>query len=234
MHLHVGLLPVATVCPGCFPNALGARIRLRGLGCSLGIDPWRDPARAKTPFEYGVCRAELQGHTGRLSCVETTDERVVDAELVAGENRLLVSQLGPKLNPSGTGSLGRIEQRPIGISFERIDLFVQCLRYLPVFEVQLETEPHGARRIVRVDEVAESAQVDPVATEIGLVNVDVAMAQDFVRVAEGRIPDFPVTRSHPPASWPSAANSSICRTYRKTAGEESRRRSPVANRWMRP
>ena len=50
----------------------------------------------------------------------------------------------------------------------------------------------------------------------------------------GRIPDVPVTRSHPPASWPSAANSSICRTYRKTAGEESRRRSPVANRWMRP
>ena len=29
--------------------------------------------------------------------------------------------------------------------------------------------------------------------------------------ANGRIPDFPVTRSHPPASWPSAANSSICR-----------------------
>ncbi len=53
-------------------------------------------------------------------------------------------------------------------------------------------------------------------------------------VSSGRIPDFPVTRSHPPASWPSAANSSICRTYRKTAGEESRRRSPVANRWMRP
>ena len=52
--------------------------------------------------------------------------------------------------------------------------------------------------------------------------------------AIGRIPDFPVTRSHPPASWPSAANSSICRTYRKTAGEESRRRSPAANRWMRP
>ena len=54
------------------------------------------------------------------------------------------------------------------------------------------------------------------------------------RGTRGRIPDFPVTRSHPPASWPSAANSSICRTYRKTAGEESRRRSPVANRWMRP
>ena len=54
------------------------------------------------------------------------------------------------------------------------------------------------------------------------------------RTCRGRIPDFPVTRSHPPASWPSAANSSICRTYRKTAGEESRRRSPVANRWMRP
>ena len=53
-------------------------------------------------------------------------------------------------------------------------------------------------------------------------------------LSNGRIPDFPVTRSHPPASWPSAANSSICRTYRKTAGEESRRRSPVANRWMRP
>ena len=53
-------------------------------------------------------------------------------------------------------------------------------------------------------------------------------------VRSGRIPDVPVTRSHPPASWPSAANSSICRTYRKTAGEESRRRSPVANRWMRP
>ena len=56
----------------------------------------------------------------------------------------------------------------------------------------------------------------------------------FSLTADGRIPDFPVTRSHPPASWPSAANSSICRTYRKTAGEESRRRSPVANRWMRP
>ena len=58
--------------------------------------------------------------------------------------------------------------------------------------------------------------------------------QDDGAVTGGRIPDFPVTRSHPPASWPSAANSSICRTYRKTAGEESRRRSPVANRWMRP
>ena len=56
----------------------------------------------------------------------------------------------------------------------------------------------------------------------------------FTTDLRGRIPDFPVTRSHPPASWPSAANSSICRTYRKTAGEESRRRSPVANRWMRP
>ena len=55
-----------------------------------------------------------------------------------------------------------------------------------------------------------------------------------ILAGKGRIPDFPVTRSHPPASWPSAANSSICRTYRKTAGEESRRRSPVANRWMRP
>ena len=57
---------------------------------------------------------------------------------------------------------------------------------------------------------------------------------ELLEKGEGRIPDFPVTRSHPPASWPSAANSSICRTYRKTAGEESRRRSPVANRWMRP
>ena len=42
----------------------------------------------------------------------------------------------------------------------------------------------------------------------------------------GRIPDFPVTRSHPPASWPSAANSSICRTYRKTAGEQAGRLHP--------
>ena len=57
---------------------------------------------------------------------------------------------------------------------------------------------------------------------------------ELLEKGEGRIPDFPVTCSHPPASWPSAANSSICRTYRKTAGEESRRRSPVANRWMRP
>ena len=66
----------------------------------------------------------------------------------------------------------------------------------------------------------------------GFLN-DVAVGADGT-VYVGRIPDFPVTRSHPPASWPSAANSSICRTYRKTAGEESRRRSPVANRWMRP
>ena len=62
----------------------------------------------------------------------------------------------------------------------------------------------------------------------------VAIQRRDVQLFQGRIPDFPVTRSHPPASWPSAANSSICRTYRKTAGEESRRRSPVANRWMRP
>ena len=61
-----------------------------------------------------------------------------------------------------------------------------------------------------------------------------AWSGSTVSTDDGRIPDFPVTRSHPPASWPSAANSSICRTYRKTAGEESRRRSPVANRWMRP
>ena len=61
-----------------------------------------------------------------------------------------------------------------------------------------------------------------------------SLALDKFLNYNGRIPDFPVTRSHPPASWPSAANSSICRTYRKTAGEESRRRSPVANRWMRP
>ncbi len=59
-------------------------------------------------------------------------------------------------------------------------------------------------------------------------------ADEQETIVLGRIPDFPVTRSHPPASWPSAANRSICRTYRKTAGEESRRRSPVANRWMRP
>ena len=50
------------------------------------------------------------------------------------------------------------------------------------------------------------------------------------KTGEGRIPDFPVTRSHPLASWPSAANSSIGRTYRKTVGEESLQRSPVASR----
>ena len=66
----------------------------------------------------------------------------------------------------------------------------------------------------------------------GLHRLDAAL--NLLPERYGRIPDFPVTRSHPPASWPSAANSSICRTYRKTAGEESRRRSPVANRWMRP
>ena len=72
------------------------------------------------------------------------------------------------------------------------------------------------------------------ASEVtGLVYThDIREIRDMI--SDGRIPDFPVTRSHPPASWPSAANSSICRTYRKTAGEESRRRSPAANRWMRP
>ena len=76
---------------------------------------------------------------------------------------------------------------------------------------------YGAEGIQRLDMLLESAGIDGAR-----------------RHRIGRIPDFPVTRSHPPASWPSAANSSICRTYRKTAGEESRRRSPVANRWMRP
>ena len=85
----------------------------------------------------------------------------------------------------------------------------------------------AAERIVVIDE------------DLGLSGASAAERTGFQRIVAdvglgGRIPDFPVTRSHPPASWPSAANSSICRTYRKTAGEESRRRSPVANRWMRP
>ena len=67
-----------------------------------------------------------------------------------------------------------------------------------------------------------------------ILHADVRLERFRLHRQYGRIPDVPVTRSHPPASWPSAANSSICRTYRKTAGEESRRRSPVANRWMRP
>ena len=84
--------------------------------------------------------------------------------------------------------------------------------------------------IVEKDAAVELLKL--VETRLGLPmpeNTTVTETRD-----KGRIPDFPVTRSHPPASWPSAANSSICRTYRKTAGEESRRRSPVANRWMRP
>ena len=81
---------------------------------------------------------------------------------------------------------------------------------------------------------ASPVPVDVLSTA-DLIGQGAVNLQDQLRtVVPGRIPDFPVTRSHPPASWPSAANSSICRTYRKTAGEESRRRSPVANRWMRP
>ena len=98
-------------------------------------------------------------------------------------------------------------------------------------------------RNITVD--GEAALAVDTAEELGraLVTGRYVVASDAVRAeygltdtdnSDGRIPDFPVTRSHPPASWPSAANSSICRTYRKTAGEESRRRSPVANRWMRP
>ena len=89
------------------------------------------------------------------------------------------------------------------------------------------------------DQVAVEDRARRCATDEALRRLVKACAGDWERArraldAAGRIPDFPVTRSHPAASWPSAANSSICRTYRKTAGEESRRRSPVANRWMRP
>ena len=90
----------------------------------------------------------------------------------------------------------------------------------------VEVAPWQRDRIPRVLAVSRS--------ELGTPGTRRTMEVRDVEGRSGRIPDFPVTRSHPPASWPSAANSSICRTYRKTAGEESRRRSPVANRWMRP
>ena len=51
-------------------------------------------------------------------------------------------------------------------------------------------------------------------TALGLIAVTgVGFGLSFFNVTSmERIPDFPVTRSHPLASWPSAANSSICRT----------------------
>ena len=115
---------------------------------------------------------------------------------------------------------------------------------LPVADAGAQTVGLGLVQ-TSVSEGAGSADVTVTATlsssQSGSTTVTLSLAgtatsADYTVAGSlpGRIPDFPVTRSHPPASWPSAANSSICRTYRKTAGEESRRRSPVANRWMRP
>ena len=96
-------------------------------------------------------------------------------------------------------------------------------------------DPHAARPVPHptADSVCHSRNAPTSSTERSRVPAR-SGSRTRKGAPAGRIPDFPVTRSHPPASWPSAANSSICRTYRKTAGEESRRRSPVANRWMRP
>ena len=50
---------------------------------------------------------------------------------------------------------------------------------------------------------------------------------------KGAFPIFPVTRSHPPASWPSAANSSICRTYRKSPVSRNGRTNRFTSRSCR-
>ena len=60
----------------------------------------------------------------------------------------------------------------------------QWWRYLPVLQAQLETQSDVAIRVVRMDQVPESAEVDPVAAKVGPARVDVAAAEDLVRIAE--------------------------------------------------
>ena len=100
-------------------------------------------------------------------------------------------------------------------------------RRVPFYAILARRNPVGHPATLAADDLDER-------TPLWTTPRGLTIPRKAAAIADGRIPDFPVTRSHPPASWPSAANSSICRTYRKTAGEESRRRSPVANRWMRP
>ena len=52
------------------------------------------------------------------------------------------------------------------------------------FEIQLEAQPDSAIGIMAVDELAEPAEVDLVAAELGLVHVDVTVAQDLVGIAK--------------------------------------------------
>ena len=60
----------------------------------------------------------------------------------------------------------------------------QPRRHGPVFEVQLEAEADLAIAIMRVDEAPEPAQVDLGAAQFGPAGVDLAVAQQLVRVAE--------------------------------------------------
>ena len=124
-----------------------------------------------------------------------------------------------RLATAGLVDLGPMMEKEVGhalaaLAQKRLSEYLNAKTSLQTFKASLGE---------LAAELAESKQGLPL----------IAIIDELDR-CRGRIPDFPVTRSHPPASWPSAANSSICRTYRKTAGEESRRRSPVANRWMRP
>ena len=155
---------------------------------------------------------------------------------------------------SGTASADKEKQlsffTPLSERLVRNGVAPQVLRYQGVPRIISTGVPHTNYSIYLTDQYLQvhlwinagsredTNQIfDALEKESEAIQAELAVESKWIWERQdnrpGRIPDFPVTRSHPPASWPSAANSSICRTYRKTAGEESRRRSPVANRWMR-
>ena len=136
-------------------------------------------------------RIELQCQPHLVMRKNTPDSCFVDADFVAGKNRLIAYKLSLQLDPSGGGLLSQGTDSGFDVKLHMVLIVVQSLEplvqrpgYLPALEVQLKAEPHGACRIMRVDEVVESTQVDLLAAKFGLASVHVAMAQDFVRVAQ--------------------------------------------------
>ena len=157
-----------------------------------------------TQFAEDTVRpVERQSHTrgiGLVAPLNASYKRLVDAYLIAGEHRFFAGsdRCNGEYYPPGSSEFGRIvgfdpipkvvRVLPFFQVFGVCHFLHQRLRHTPALEVQLEAQPDDTIRvvirIVPVDEPAESAQVDLVATQLGLVYIDVTVAQDLVRVAE--------------------------------------------------
>ena len=122
---------------------------------------------------------------------DATDKLSVYADLVATDNRLVPFSIpfNGKFQPPRFRVAQYVAVLQQGyVARRQHDRHVRAppreIGQLPMLQVQLEAEPHRTRKIVAVDELAEPAEVDLIAAETGLARIDVAVAQDLVRVAE--------------------------------------------------